>query len=301
MKWNEFRYACRSGFSNLGRHPLLLIASVTTLTLMLFLMSIFSVLSLNAAHLSDVAGQQPPITVSMRVGVGEAELKGVRDFLTSGHDGMVKEFVEYSPEQNFEHFKDEMGKDELWESFPYEKNIPYTFNVRLTDPNLGDTFYKQATALKGVHDVTMETQVMNMLTKIRKWTGRLSIIAFLVLAFVASLIVANMVRVAALSRAAEISIQKYLGATNTFIQIPFVIEGLVAGFVGALLASLISSLTYSWLVGRFGGAFTSVSQSGFYFLPIPRMVLIIIVMNLAIGLILCLISSVVSVRKYAKV
>ncbi|MDD2363535.1 MAG: hypothetical protein PHZ16_01845, partial [Eubacteriales bacterium] len=119
MKVNEFRYSIKSGFRNLGRHPFLLFASVTTLALMLFLLSIFVAFSLNATSLSEIASQQPPITISMRVQADDSSITQMRDFLSSRSEDIV-EYVEFTPAMNFASFKEDMGKEELWEDFSIE-------------------------------------------------------------------------------------------------------------------------------------------------------------------------------------
>lgn len=300
MKLNEFRYATRSGFRNLGRHPFLLIASVVTLTLMLFLLSVFVAFSLNASHLSKIAAQQPPITISMRVEAEESSIILLREYL-SGRPEEVIEYEEFTPEMNFKTFIEDMGKEELWEDFSIEANIPYTFNVRLSDPSLGEKFKTNVESMPEVYEVLMETEVMNFLDRVTLWTNRIGLIVFIVLSVVSALIVSNMIRVAVLSRSNEISIMKYLGATKSFIQLPFIIEGLMTGFIGALLASLASGLLYVYIQGRFDSSLSGISDGVFSFLPNSTVVGTISGINLVVAFILCLVASILSVRKHAKV
>lgn len=300
MKLNEFRYAAKSGFSNLGRHPFLLIASVITLTLMLFLLSVFVAFSLNASHLSKIAAQQPPITISMRVQSEESSIVQMREFLSNQPDVII-EFEEFTPEMNFETFKKDIGKEELWKDFSIQDNIPHTFNVRLSDPGLGSEFKTNVESMPEVYEVMMESEVMSFLDRVTLWTNRLGLIVFIVLSVVSALIVSNMIRVAVLSRSSEINIMKYLGATKGFIQLPFVIEGLIAGFIGALLSSLASGLLYSYIQGRFGSSLSGISDGAFSLLPNSSVIGTISVINLLVAFVLCLVASMLSVRKHAKV
>lgn len=300
MKVNEFRYSVKSGFRNLGRHPFLLFASVTTLALMLFLLSIFVAFSLNASNLLEIAAQQPPITISMRVQADEASIAQMRNFLSSRPEDIV-EFVEFTPEMNFASFKEDMGKDELWEDFSIEGNIPYTFNVRLADPGAGEEFKSDVEAMPDVYEVLMESEVMSFLDKVMRWTNRIGFIVFIVLSVVSALIVANMIRVAILSRSHEINIMKYLGATKGFIQLPFIIEGLVSGFIGALLASLSSGLLYVYVQRRFDSGLSSISSGVFSLLPNSTVIGRITLINMGVAFVLCLLASMLSVRKHSNV
>ncbi|NLC40200.1 MAG: FtsX-like permease family protein [Clostridiaceae bacterium] len=300
MKVNEIRYAAKAGIRNLGRHPLLLVASVLTLTLMLFLLSIFVIFSRNASHLSKIAAQQPPITISMRVGAEESSIEQMRQLLSNDTENIV-EFEEFTPEMNFQTFKESIGKEELWEGFSVEDNIPHTFNVRLTDPGYGEEFKATAESMPEVYEVLMETEVMKLLDKVSLWTNRIGLIFFIVLAVVSALIVANMIRVAVLSRSNEINIMKYLGATKGFIQLPFIIEGLLSGFIGALLASLASGLLYVFIQNRFSKGLSGISQGTFTLLPNSTVIGTIIGINLLVAFALCFVASMLSVRKHAKV
>ena len=122
MKHHEWRYSIKAGLQGLVRHPLLTVAAVTTLALMLFLMSAFVAISMNANHLSRIAAQQPPIEISMRVGADLEEVTALAEFLQD-HE-MVQDFEIFTPKQNFQQFMDDMGKDDLWKDFDYTLSIP---------------------------------------------------------------------------------------------------------------------------------------------------------------------------------
>ncbi len=143
MKVNEWRYATKAGINGLIRHPLLSVAAVTTLALMLFLMSAFMAVSMNANHLSEVAARQPPIEVSMKVGSTVEEITTVGHRFFCPITRMCKSCKCRPPEENFNRFKQEMGKDELWEDFDYKRSIPYTFSLRLEDPSYAPTFQRK--------------------------------------------------------------------------------------------------------------------------------------------------------------
>lgn len=152
-----------------------------------------------------------------------------------------------------------------------------------------------------VYKVMMETEVMKLLSKLSLWTNRIGIVVFVVLAVVSALIVANMIRVAVLSRSNEINIMKYLGATKGFIQLPFIIEGLMSGFIGALLASLASGLLYVYIQNRFSRGLSGISQGAFTLLPKSTVIGSITGINLLVAFVLCFLASMLSVRKHAKV
>ncbi len=299
MKRNEWRYSIKTGFQSLGRHPLLTIAAVTTLALMLFLMSAFVAFSFNANHLSKIASQQPPIEISMSLSAEQADLNLVEDFLKNSE--LVQMYEMRTPLENYEQFKDDLGKDDLWKDFDYKTYIPHTFNVRLNDPATGDEFKKELEEFPAVHEVMMESQLMIFLNDVKHWTSRVGIIVFIVLTLIATVVMANTVRIAALSRSREINIMKYVGATNRYIRVPFIVEGAMIGLVGALLASFFASILYNEVVKSFSPDSLTSAVSRYTLLPTGHITLILFALNLLIGLTLCTIISAISVRKYAKV
>ncbi len=299
MKKNEWRYAFKAGFQGLRRHPLLSIAAITTLALMLFLMSIFATLSMNANHLSKVASQQPPIEITMQVSASNDEIVRLADYLQN-HE-YVEDVQVNTPEDNFEQFKLDMGKEELWKDFNYRLYIPYTFSVRLTEPAYGQTFGDEVRSFPGVKEVLMESELMTMLDSVKGWTRRVGVIMFVILAVAASVVMANTVRIAALSRSKEIHIMKYVGSTKAFIRTPFIIEGVIVGLTGALVASVAVILIYGRIVSRLNPASAVFDESQFMLLPANQMATLVLLINLVTGIALTMVVSAISVRKYAKV
>ncbi|MGI6157888.1 MAG: cell division protein FtsX [Saccharofermentanales bacterium] len=299
MKKHTWQYALKSGVSGLAAHPLLSFAAITTLALMLFLVSAFLVISINANHLSEIAAQQPPIEATMRLGVSADELAAVESFLDA--QDYVLEYQIISPRENFEQFKEDIGKDELWDDFDYEATIPYTVSVRLRDPAEGERFERDLRQLPAVADVMMESTLMGFLERVKTWTGKVGLIVFIVLALIASVVMFNTMRISVFSRSEEINIMKYVGATHAYIRVPFIVEGTIIGVAGALLASTVVAILYNRLVVRLNPATMSATAAEYALLPSASMTATLFGVNLAIALVLCIGISSISVRKYAKV
>ncbi|MDO5733870.1 MAG: permease-like cell division protein FtsX [Eubacteriales bacterium] len=296
FKSKGLRYAFRDGFVSLRRHPLILLASVTTMTLMLFLLAIFMAFAMNVVNLINLAGQQPPIEIQFQQQVAEGDVFALQQRLQM--DSRVLESSVSNPTQNFNRFKAQMGASELYEGFDYEKYIPYTIQVRLNDPATGQDFKEEYSVYPGVREILMEAQVMIFLQKAIRSVSLASSLVFLALAVISSFIIANMVRVAVLSRSVEISIMKYMGATNLYIRIPFIVEGIVVGVVSALLATTIAFFTYQALLLRFD---PSRAASEFHLLAQSQVLPAMAAVTFIVGILLGGISSGLSVRKYVQV
>lgn len=301
MKKYEVRYSLRDSWQNIVRHPLVLIASVTTVALMLLLMSFYVAFSLNAAHLVEVASKQPPIQLTMNTDIDEQQLVEMDQFLSA--DERVMEFQRYSPEENLENFKIDMGKEELFEEDTLLHVFPYTYSIRLNDAAFSEAFSEDVGIMPGVFKVKLQLAIMEWLDGLTSTVNQVGIAAFAVLAIISILVVANMVRVSVLSRATEIGIMKYVGATNLYVRIPFVVEGMFAGFIGAFVATLVSGLVYSGLISSSGGSDNVLGRMAeeFALLPPSQIVLTVLLLNIVIGLTLCVLASLMSVKRHINV
>lgn len=296
MKPVMIRHSLSESLRSLIRHPLVTLASITTITLMLVLLGAFSIFSFNARQIMFQAGQQPPVEITMEIGVTDQQLNAVRTALDEHPD--VVEYTFYTPEENFDQFKASMENDSLFEDFPVT-HIPYTFTVRLTNPDLGKDFQTSISGLPGVRKISLEMTVMEFLGRAIVWVNYATLAAFIVLGVISFFIISNMVRVAVFSRGEEISIMKYVGATNWYIRVPYIIEGGAVGLVGAILAWLLTWFAYERV---YAVLMTGVEANDVLAMVSPGTVSQqIVAMNLLIGIGVGALGSAIAVRRHVSV
>lgn len=296
MNLTSIRHSLREGLRSIIRHPLVTLASVTTISLMLFLMGAFAIFSQNANHIMEKAGQQPPVEITMELGVSPQEVDAVEQALIANED--VMDHSRHTPEENFEQFKNSMENEALFADFPVE-NIPYTFSVRLHDPDRGEAFEAQILGVPGIRRVSLELSVMQFLGRAIVWVNTITLIILIVLGTISFFIISNMVRVAVFSRAEEIGIMKYVGATNGYIRVPYILEGAFVGLIGAAVAWGIVGVTY----GRIYEILMAGAQpTDFLTLIRPgEMSLMLLAINLVLGVGVGALGSAVSVRRHVRV
>ena len=296
MKLTLIRHTVVEGLRSIVRHPLVTLASISTIALMLVLLGTFTIFSINARHITIAAGQQPPIEIMMVNDVAAADLASLDALLEA--DPTVEEYQQFTPEENFEIFRANMENPDLFEDFPVE-NIPYTYTVRLTSPDLAADFKNVVEGQPGVLKVKLELTVMTFLSDAIVWVNYATLIAFIVLSIISFFIISNMVRVAVFARGEEISIMKYVGATNWYIRVPYIIEGALVGIAGAVVAWALTMLAYNqiYLVLMAGTKptdfLTMVASSEISWL--------VILINLAIGAGVGSLGSAVAVRRHIHV
>lgn len=298
MSIRAFFNSVKEGFRGIIRHPLVTVASITTILLMLIIMSVFIVFSMNARNMMNKLSQRPPIEVYMKLQCTEDQLNTVNDVLSG--DERVLSFSMSTPEENYRSYKENLGDSaSVLDNFDYNSYLPYTFNIRLNDPSDADDVCNLVAMYDGVYRVAQESRVMQFLTNASNVVRITTVVAFIVLFVISLFIISNMVRISVYSRSAEIEIMKFIGATNNYIRLPYIIEGAIVGLISALCAWGITAVAYQQI---YTNAMRQISTSSFYaLLPTSRIIWAALAVTIIMGVLIGSIGSGISVRKYVKV
>ncbi|MCQ2482274.1 MAG: ABC transporter permease [Clostridia bacterium] len=298
MTIRAFFNSVKEGFIGIIRHPLVTIASITTILLMLLIMCSFFIFSADARFIMKKLGQEPPIEVYMELNASADNI----NFLSSQliQDSRIKDVILKSPEDNYNYFKSNLGdSSSILDDFDYNLYLPYTFNIQLTDPSYANDLCVALATYPDVSHVAQESSVMSFLVKAKRIVNMVSVIAFAVLFVIALFIISNMVRISVYSRADEIEIMKFVGATNFYIRMPYVIEGGIVGLISALCAWGITCFAYRQLYIKI---MMSTDVNSFYsILPLQKLMWAVLVISCLIGVIIGSVGSGISVKKYIKV
>jgi cell division transport system permease protein len=147
----------------------------------------------------------------------------------------VKSRTYETKDQAFKRFQ------ELWQDSPdFVKSIgpnslPESFRVKLKDPEKYKTFAEQIQGLQGIQDIIDQRTLLDKVFKIFNAIQVFALVVAGVMALAALLLVGNTIQVAAYSKRREVAVMKLVGASNWFIQSPFVLEAVVAGLIGAII------------------------------------------------------------------
>ncbi|WP_017612167.1 permease-like cell division protein FtsX [Nocardiopsis salina] len=176
-----------------------------------------------------------------------------------------------------------------------EGDLPENFRVQLTDPDEYDTVRNAVEGAPGVDSVSDDQSVLEQFFGLLdglKW-------AALVLAGVqlaaAALLIGNTIRLSAYSRRRETGIMRLVGASNFYIQLPFLLEGAIAGLIGGIIASGFIVATRFTLLTQIEGWFQFDVALG------TGSLLYVIGMSIILGVLLCTITSFLTLRRYLKI
>ena len=298
MRISTFFYTIRQGFRNIFRNKLFSLASIATITACLFLFGVFYAIVLNLQNMVKTAEQGVSVTVFFQEDTDDAtiELIGQR----------IMERVEVSKVVF-------VSADEAWESFreeylgEYEDPFPVAdlegsanYEVYLSDVSLQSDLVTYLQSIPEVRKINQSQSTADMLTGFNSLLGYISAGIILILFGVSIFLISNTVTIGINVRKEEISIMKYIGATDFFVRCPFVVEGMIIGLVGAAILLVIIYFLYNEVVTYVLSRF-SILTSLLVFLPIEEVFTVLLPLSLAIGVGIGFIGSFTTVRKHLKV
>lgn len=224
------------------------------------------------------------------------EIQAVRDLLESES---LKPYVQQvffeTKEQAFETFKELVGTEGVYQ-YVQADMMPASFRIKLVNPQEYRVVVEQLSGRPGVQQVIDQRQVLDKLFTGLNQATYLSLGLAGVMIVAAILLITTTIRLSAMSREKETSIMRLVGASNLFVQMPFMIEGAIAATIGALisvagLAAVVRFVVGDWLSGL-SGVVRLISLSDVFFLA-PFLVLAAIILALA--------ASATSLNRYTKV
>jgi len=189
-------------------------------------------------------------------------------------------------------------KDNVLDGFNV-KIFSESYVVTLTDLNKSKEVQNEIWNLGNIKKITSSdetvTTLINLANGIRIVTG----VILLLLIFISIFIISNTIKLTVHARRKEISIMKYVGATDSFIRWPFVIEGIIIGIVAALLSMLVLGIAYSLITNA--AANSIISTMGIKLLSFTDMTTLLVIVYMVLGIGIGALGSSISMRKYLQV
>jgi cell division transport system permease protein len=201
-----------------------------------------------------------------------------------------------SQQQAYAQFKQYFADDQSYVSTVQQGDIPASFEVKLRDP--GADYGIVASAVQGapgVDSVVDEMTILDKFYRLLTAARNAVVIVALILIVAAVMLVANTIRLSAFNRRRETGIMRLVGASNFYIQLPFLLEGVIAGLLGWVLAAAL-------LVGVKSLLLNNLQQYFSYNVGLSSTDLIeVIVLAMCVGVLLCGVTSFLTLRRYLRV
>ncbi|MEG2310986.1 MAG: permease-like cell division protein FtsX, partial [Clostridia bacterium] len=212
----------------------------------------------------------------------------------------VKDVKYIDKDMAFEDAKAEF-KDQAYFLEGYEKVhiFPASFVVTFNDIEQANTVKTTVEKVDGIYKVKYNETTIQAVISLSKIANVFLLAVGGVLLVVSVFIISNTIKLAVYSNKREIFIMKYIGATNSFIRTPFIVEGAIMGLVSAIISFITISVAYVVLYARLPQIGSSLGVFGF--LPYSTLWFPILITYLTLGLIIGMFGSIISIKKYLKV
>ena len=302
MRISTIAYVLKQGFKNIWRNLRFSLASIATMSACIFLFGLFLAIIMNFRYIVDTAEEGVAVVVYFDKGIKQGEIDQIgADIEKQPEVAKVDLFADVAWD---EFSKIYLGGDEdMAEGFKDQDNPlanSARFDVYLKEVESQADLVEHIESLEGVREVKQSKEAADMLSTFNKLVGYVSLVIILILLAVAFFLINNTITMGISIRQEEIGIMKLIGATDFFVRVPFVIEGILLGTIGAALPMGILYMIYEkaveYVITRFnilGGflQFLDVWEVFRYLLPI----------GVGLGIGIGLIGSIVSLRKHLKV
>ena len=297
MRFNVISYLIKEGVSNLFKNKKSTMSSLMIMCATMLVFGLFFVIGENInAFVENVADAQE-IRVIIDNTATDSEIEEVGSEILSIDGVRSAEFV--SKEDALDYMKDLVGED-LIEGYSERNIFSVAYNVTLTDLELNDEVQESILQLDHVKKIVSSNQVISQIINLAKGI-RIVTAGILVLLIIISVsIIANTIKLTVHARRKEISIMKYVGATNSFIRWPFLVEGVIIGIVAGLLSVAIIGAAYTGIANQMAGT-TFLEISHWELLEFKDMFNLILTVYLVLGIGIGVLGSGISMRKYLEV
>ncbi|MFD2211772.1 permease-like cell division protein FtsX [Virgibacillus halophilus] len=297
MKARTVKRHLREGIKNIFRNGWMTIASVGAVTVTLLLVAAFLAVILNLSHMADKVENDVELKVLIDLTADANQIQELGQKIEKMDK--VDTVVFSSKEDELENLIKSMGEEgKSWKLFKQDNPLNPAYKVKAKNPQDTAAVANEIKAMPGVHQVNYGKEVVKRLFGFIKYARIVGIVLIAGLVFTAIFLISNTIKLTIMARSREIGIMKLVGATNGFIRWPFFIEGLLLGVLGSIVPIAVLMTGYHYLI-RY--VIQKVTLPFFELLPFNPFAWQLSLLVLAIGAIIGIWGSVMSVRKFLKV
>lgn len=303
MKISSMNYLFKQGMRNVWTNRIMSVASLCILSVSLLLIGFTLLFVANINRFVSGIENKNEVVIFIEDGTDETEIAAMENTIRNIEN--VDSVTFYSKEQALEDMKNDMDNENAEDLFSYvgeENPLPDAFRLRIADIEKISPTLMEINRLEKIDSIKSPTDFINILTGLKNFIGIISMVILAALILVSLVIISNASRASVDIRKREISIMKLVGATNSFIKIPFFVEGMFIGVLAGIVASAITCIGYNELIKVLSQDMTVwsiMSVNGF--IPLDEFMWVLILGYIAAGALISACGTVMSTKKYLKV
>ncbi|MFR8104692.1 MAG: permease-like cell division protein FtsX [Clostridia bacterium] len=299
MRYNVVTYLLGEGFRNIFKNKKSTAASLMIMCAAMLIFGIFFVIGKNVDYIMTNIEEAQGMEVFIKDEATEEQIQALGDKIR-GLDG-VHTVVFKTKEEALNQMKERLkDKSHLLAGFDENNIFPASYVVTLTDLHLSKDVQNQIMQMEGVKSITSRDETVTALINIANGIRIVSGVILVILIVISIFIISNTIKLTVHARRREISIMKYVGATNSFIRWPFIVEGIIIGIIAGMLSVLLVGGLYSLATTQIlkSSITSTINLSLLSFSDLfGQIVLVYSILGIGIGVL----GSWISMRKYLKV
>lgn len=292
MRVSSLGYLLKEGIKSIWSNRMMSIASIGVLVSCLLLTGAAELITLNVSSVVDEIGGENVTRVFLDQEVTDLEAVYIQDEIGKINNVSNTEFV--SKDEAIKDYEDTLRED-IFSQMQGEGNpLPNSVDVTLADLSLYDETMAEIKAIEGVDSVRDTREIASKLTSLSTLVSYMSLGIVVALSLISVFIISNTIRMTMYARRFEISIMKSVGATDTFIRIPFVFEGMLIGFISGVIGSLLLTFVYDMVMK----GVQNIIQ--FKFIPYGEFAVFVWLIFIIAGMLIGMLGSVISIGRYLR-
>lgn len=295
MKTEVIKRHVSDSLKSLRRNGWMSVAAVSAVTVTLLLVGIFMAIMFNGNRISQQVENDVQVRVYVDRNVNEAKKTKLRKQLKKLKNVTKVSYRSKSAELN----TIVSGYGQQWKMFKGDENpLNDVFIVETNSPSATMSISKKAAKLDNVSDASYGGKTARKLFKyvdgVRNWGFGFTVLLLLLAVF----LISNTIRITILSRRDEISVMRLVGATNSYIRWPFLLEGAWTGLLGSIIPMVFVDIAYNLAYGSMN---ISEAANGFSLYPVMPFLAWIDLLLAVVGIVIGAVGAVVSMRRFLKI
>ncbi|MCI5697470.1 MAG: permease-like cell division protein FtsX [Clostridiales bacterium] len=292
---NNIVYYFKQSAKQFWRNKTMGFTSLLAITAMMLILGLFFVVSVNINLFSKVVEKDfDYVEFYLEDSVTESDADGIIAKLKNLNG--VQEATYRSKEDALKIMKERWGKNGYLLDTLENNPLPNSILISVEDNKAAEDITAKGKDIKGVEDVKYYKETVEKLTKATDFIQLSAMVIMVFLIVVSVVVVANTIKLTVLARSKEISIMKYVGATNWFVRGPFVVEGAMMGIFSSLIAAGLTWLIYDKVEAIIGEEVMIILSSPL--VPAGYMIWNLLIIFMAMGVSVGVCGSIISMRKF---
>ncbi len=304
MKYSVIGYLISEGFKNVFKNKKSTFSCLGVMCATMLMFGIFFAIAQNINHIVSTVEEAQGMQAFVKQDATEEEMIQIENQIKNikVNDALaINKLERVSKQQAYDTMSERLKETPHAMDFVTVDSFKESFIVNVTDLSYSSNVKAQIEQIDGVVSVRSAERTIETLLSLGNGIKIFTLVILVILVVVSLFIISNTIKLSVHARRKEISIMKYVGATNSFIRAPFAVEGVIIGLASGLISILIICLGYNSLANKFLASSLAQTLKTVSLLSFGDMVNLIIIVYIVLGVGIGIIGSTISMRKYLDV